>query len=219
MKKKLILILSIFFTTMILTGCTQYIKDDNKNIAKNEVTGQNLVENILCQPEDITTIEAYKKYNMEFKSIPKCSEFKITSGGYEGIWNTIFVKPLAKIILIIKGIVKNSGLAIILVTILIRTVMVPFTKQASLHSKNLKKVLDGEINKNGIYETKISNIKKFDATKLDELSIDKSLVSDAIIVNKQKGILAKYPSLLNYILFILLGLVLYLIFKIGRAHV
>lgn len=140
MKKKLILIITLFLTTILLTGCTSYVKDKDKNVAQNEKTGQKLVENILCQPEAKSTIEAYEKHKVNLKKLPKCNNFNITSGGYEGVWNTIFVKPLAWIIILVKKIVSNTGLAIIIVTLLIRSLMIPVTKKAAVQSENLKKV-------------------------------------------------------------------------------
>ena len=73
------------------------------------------------------------------KKLPKCTDFKITSGGYEGIWTTIFVKPLAWVILKLGTLVKNYGLSIIIITILIRLIMYPITKKSAMQSENLKK--------------------------------------------------------------------------------
>lgn len=139
MKKKSTIILALFISCMLFTGCTKYVKNDKK-IVKNEATGQNLVSNILCQPESKTTLSAYKENKINISKLPKCKNYKLTSGGYEGVWTTIFVKPLAWFILKIRNIVKNVGLAIIFVTLLIRLAIMPFTKKAALQSENLKKV-------------------------------------------------------------------------------
>ena len=140
MKKKLILIFMLLGVTISMTGCTKYLKDsDNKNV-KNEITGQNIVENILCKPTTESTINKYLDNKVNLEKLPSCDKFKITSGGYEGIWTTIFVKPLAWIILKVGYLVKNFGLAIILVTLLIRAFMIPFTKKAAMQSENLKLV-------------------------------------------------------------------------------
>ena len=120
MKKKSAIIISLFISCMLFTGCTNYVKTSDNKIVKNEKTGQNLVQNILCQPEAKSTLSAYKDNKINVKKLPKCSELKITSGKYEGIWTTIFVKPLAWLIMLFTNLVKNSGLAIILVTLLIR---------------------------------------------------------------------------------------------------
>ena len=84
-KNKKIVIILLFLLLIPLTGCTKILKDENKKTVQNTKTGQNLVENILCQPEDSTTIEIYNQHNIEINNLPKCSNFKITSGGYEGI--------------------------------------------------------------------------------------------------------------------------------------
>jgi YidC/Oxa1 family membrane protein insertase len=125
---------------MFLTGCTSYVKDDDNKIVKNETTGQNLVENILCRPESKEILKSYKEHDLDISKLPKCSKFKVTSGGYEGVWTSVFVKPLAWFILLITKIVKNSGLAIIVATLTIRLLMMPLTRKAAMQSENLQKV-------------------------------------------------------------------------------
>lgn len=139
MKKKTVRILLIFLLVLTLTGCTKQLKDSNNKIVKNEITGQSLPSNILCRAEDENTVKLYEDNGVEMSKLPKCSEFKITSGGYEGIWTAIFVKPLAWVILKLGGLVKNYGLSIIIITILIRLIMYPITKKSAMQSENLKK--------------------------------------------------------------------------------
>ena len=138
MKKKKITILLTIVALFTLTGCTKTLKNSDKKVVQNTETGQTLVENILCQPEDETTIKLYQENGVELDNLPKCKDFKITSGGYEGIWTTIFVKPLAWVIFKIGGLVKNYGLAVILITILIRLVMFPLTQKSAMQSENMK---------------------------------------------------------------------------------
>ena len=142
MKKKSKLIILTLVCSFLLTGCTSYLKDDQKKVVRNEKTGQNIVDNILCQPTYKSTLNIYEEHEMldEVKKFTKCKEFKINSGGYDGLWTSFFVKPLAWLIVSIANLVKNSGIAIIIVTLIIRSVMIPFTKQAALQSENLKKV-------------------------------------------------------------------------------
>lgn len=134
-KKLTILAMSVF----LLTGCAKNLTDENKKVVKIDETGQSLVSNILCQPTDSKAIELYEKYNVDIKSLPNCNEFKITSGGYEGIWNTIFVKPLAWVIIKLGGLVKNYGLAIIIITLALRLAVMPVTKKTAMQSENMKK--------------------------------------------------------------------------------
>lgn len=142
--------LQIFIITILLfgmTGCTKYLKDDNKQIIKNEKTGQNITSNILCKPTDKDILNIYDKYNETAKSenkiniaeLEECNDLKVLGGKYEGIWTTIFVKPLAWLIIKVGGLVKSYGLSIILTTLLIRLAVYPFTKKTAMQSENLKK--------------------------------------------------------------------------------
>lgn len=137
-KKKIVLIMMLCAITLSSTGCTTLLKDDNGKTVQNPVTGQNLPKNILCQPESSSTLEVYDKYNVEIEKLPKCQNFTPASGGYEGIWTTIFVKPLAWVIIQIGKLVKNYGLAIIFITLLIRLIMYPLTRKSAMQSENLK---------------------------------------------------------------------------------
>ncbi len=151
-KNKILKVLIIFVLVFSLTGCTKYLKQDGKTV-RNESTGQNLTKNILCQPEG-ETLKLYEKYNEEvekenqvkLETLPKCQSLKITEGKYEGIWTSIFVKPLAWFIIQIGKLVNSYGLALILATIIIRAVVWPFTKKTALQSENLKKA-QPELNK------------------------------------------------------------------------
>lgn len=138
MKNKTIKILATAFIAVSLTGCTKILKEDKKPV-QNPETGQNLVQNILCQPEEQTTIDIYKEHNVDLEKLPKCKNYKITSNGYEGLWTTLFVKPIARLIILIGELVKNYGLAVIILTLAIRTVLYPVTKKTAMQSENMKK--------------------------------------------------------------------------------
>lgn len=141
MKKKSLII--ILLLMVLLTGCTKQLTKPDENNKKrpviNEKTGQTLTENILCQPSEENVIKLYKENNVDIDKLPKCSEFNVTSGGYEGIWSTIFIKPLAFVIVKVGLLVKNYGLAIIIIGILIRLLLVPITKKTAVQSENMKK--------------------------------------------------------------------------------
>ena len=121
-----------------LTGCTKILKDENKKVVQNEETGQNLTENILCRPTNEKVINLYNENKVDLSKLPKCDEFKITSGGYEGIWTTLFVKPLAFLIIQLGKLTKNYGVAIILLTLLIRLILYPVTKKTAMQSEVMK---------------------------------------------------------------------------------
>ncbi len=138
-KNKLKIFVLLFTVVLTLTGCTKILKNDDKKVVQNTLTGQNLVENILCKPTDENTLKLYRENNVDVDSLVDCKNFSVASGGYEGIWTTIFVKPLAWIIIKIGNLVKNYGLSVIIVTLLIRMILYPITKKTALQSENMKK--------------------------------------------------------------------------------
>ena len=156
MNKKLkvtILTIMMFLTV----GCTKYVKDDNNKQVINETTGQTLTANILCKP---TSDELYKIYEgnndkltTKLEELPSCDDFKPTDIKYQSLWESIFVKPLAWLILKLGEIVKNYGLSVIIISILIRCILIPLTKNTMAQSENMKKA-SKELNK---LETKYAN--------------------------------------------------------------
>lgn len=135
-KLKILLIISLVFLT---TGCATTLTDKEKQPVKNEVTGQNLIENIICKPTDKETIKTYEKNGVKIEKLPDCDEFKINDGKYESLWTTFFIKPLSFIIIKIGELVKNYALAVILVSIAIRLIAFPVTRKTALQSELMKK--------------------------------------------------------------------------------
>ncbi len=141
-KSKLIILLLCFF---MLTGCTTYLKADKKAV-KYEKTGQTLTKNILCKPEDEEILKIYEDYNskveedkqIDLSKLPECNKMSLTDS-YEGIWTSVFVRPLA--IIIVQGgkLFKSYGLSLILITILIRLIVLPLTGGAIKQSQNMQK--------------------------------------------------------------------------------
>ena len=141
MKKKsnTLKILIIIALVFLATGCTTTLTDKDNKPVKNEVTGQNLTENILCQPTDKETIKAYEKNGVDIKKLPECEEFQVTSGGYEGLWTNIFVKPLAFILIFVGEKIRNYALAVIIVSLAIRFISYTVTKKTAMQSELIKK--------------------------------------------------------------------------------
>ena len=143
--KKQIKIITILLTVFMLTGCTKYLKLDKKAV-KYDQTGQTLTSNILCRPEDEEIIKIYEDYNskveenkkINLEELPSCENMKLT-GKYEGLWTNLFVKPLAILIVNIGKILKSYGLALILITIVIRAIVWPLSGKAAKQSKNMQK--------------------------------------------------------------------------------
>ena len=138
-KNRKIKIIVILLLLVLMTGCTKTLTDSDKKAVRNEKTGQTLTANILCQPTNKETIKIYEKYDVKIDKLPKCSEFKITSGKYEGLWTSIFVKPLAFFLLVLGGIVKNYGISVIIISLIIRFIAYPITKKTAMQSEIMKK--------------------------------------------------------------------------------
>ena len=116
-------------------------KDDctnSCNLAKKNETGQNLVSNILCKPTDSSINIIYKKYGVDIESLPSCSEYKAFSS-YEGLWISIFVRPLAWALINLGILLNNTGFSLVIISILIRVLLMPLTKGSAMQSENLKK--------------------------------------------------------------------------------
>ena len=69
-----------------------------------------------------------------------CEEFTVTSGKYEGLWTSIFVKPLAWVILFFGKLTSSFGLGLIITSILIRLVVYPLTKKSTVQAQNMQKI-------------------------------------------------------------------------------
>ena len=182
-KKLLIVVIALMF---LITGCTKQFKDADGKVIQDETTKQTLVENILCRPVDLKdtyekAIEEKKKdldklledgeiskkehkkqvdKLLDIEELPVCTEMSITSGGYESIWTSIFVKPLAWVIVQLGKLVKNYGLAIVLITILIKLVLFPLTYKSLKQSEAIKKA-----------QPKLNKIEKKYAGKTDQESM------------------------------------------------
>lgn len=141
MKKKKIITLLIII--LLSTGCGSAIKNDKKQVQIYKPTGQTLQNNILCKPTNKDLLKLYTKYDKQMKisikKLPECKNFKINSNKSTGIWELLIVKPLAFIILKLGYAIKNFGLSVMIVGLLIRIVLLPFSKKSQMQSENLKK--------------------------------------------------------------------------------
>ena len=144
--KKIVSIVLVIALLLLSTGCTKTLTDSKKNPVKNELTGQNLTENILCKPTNKETIKLYNKNGVKIKKLPDCDNFKINSGKYEGLWTSIFIKPLAFILIFVGKKVGNYAISLILISLLIRLIAFPFTRKTAMQSELMKQA-QPEINR------------------------------------------------------------------------
>lgn len=135
-KKKQILI--ILACVLLLTGCTKTLKDKDNKAVTNEKTGQSITENIICRPTDKDVIKIYEDNKVKLSKLPECEDFTPLSK-YEGLWTSLFVKPLAWVILQIGSLLNSYGSSIIITCLLIRLVLMPITKKTAMQSELIKK--------------------------------------------------------------------------------
>ncbi len=187
LKKRKILIILVLFL-FLTTGCTKTLTDKNNKRVVYEKTGQSITENILCKPTNKEVIDIYKKNDVDISKLPECKEFKITSGGYEGLWTSIFVKPLAWLIITIGKLLKNYGFGLIIVSILIRAVLIPITKKTAMQSENMKKA-QPELNK---IERKYQNKPQDDRDVMMQKSQEMMMVYKKYNINPMSGCLFSF---------------------------
>lgn len=135
MKKKIVVLLVLLIA---LSGCTKRFTLENKT----DKSKKTYVSNIICKPESEELKKIYEqnvdKLIIEYDKLPNCADLKINSGGYEGLWTSLFVKPLAWIIIKVGLLVKNNGLAIMIIGFLLRAIMYPLSKKSTNMSENMK---------------------------------------------------------------------------------
>ena len=125
----------------------EYVTDDSKynlpikeeEVENSEETKEEVKKDAKKEEAKVPTpSEVTEEENKEEKT--KCKAFKVTTGGYEGLWTSIFVKPLAWLILFLGKYLTNFGLGLIAVTILIRLLMYPLTRKTAMQSEMMKKI-------------------------------------------------------------------------------
>ena len=117
------------------------IKVENKEETIEENKDENSKKEKSKEKEEIKEEEKKETDEIVYEEVEKdCEEFKVTSGGYEGLWSAIFVKPLAWVILFFGKLTTSFGLGLIITSILIRLVVYPLTKKSTVQAENMKKI-------------------------------------------------------------------------------
>ncbi len=133
---KKIIVLCLFL--LLLSGCTKSFTIENKEAEKKVYTA-----NIICQPisKDLKKIyvDNEEKTGIKLEELPECKDFNFIKSKYEGLWTSIFVKPLAWVIIKVGNIVRNYGVSIIIIGLLLRVCMIPMTAKSTMMSENMRK--------------------------------------------------------------------------------
>jgi len=119
-----------------VTSDNEEKKDTNKNEDNKEIKDTKTEKDTTETAEEISSEETEK----ENKKSSECQEFTAFNGKYEGLWTSIFVKPLAWVILLFGKYTGSFGLGLILTSILIRLVVYPLTKKSTMQTEQMKKV-------------------------------------------------------------------------------
>ena len=187
MKKNKKLLIVLLLAVLTLTGCTKQFKDAEGKIVQSEKTKQTLVENVLCKPVELreeydkaienkqkdykkmyeagdlskNEYKEKKKNILNIDKLPVCTEISVIEGGYETLWTSVFVKPLAWVIVNIgKLLWNNYGFAIIVITILIKLILFPVTQKSLKQTESIQKA-----------QPKLNRIEKKYAGKTDQESM------------------------------------------------
>jgi len=141
--KKKYKILIIALILLLLTGCTKTVKDGKKAVTY-ETTGQTLTANILCKPTDQELYNKYEENNdkltVKLEDLPTCKNFTPKKLKYVSLWETVFIKPLAWLILKLGYAVKNMGISVMIIGLLIRLIMMPIQFKTVKQSEAMKKI-------------------------------------------------------------------------------
>lgn len=142
MKKFKIGVLILILLSLTACGNSNYILE-NKKPVENKITGQVLQKDILCKPEAGELDKLYKKYKdqtkIKYDKLPKCKDFNLKSNKSAGLWEGLFVKPLAYIILKLGDLLNSYGLSVIFIGLLIRIILLPISRKTMKQSRNMQK--------------------------------------------------------------------------------
>ncbi len=143
MKKRTKIMVVIIMVLFLCVGCTKTLKD-GKEVIQYEKTGQTLTANILCKPSEEELLKTYEKYDdkltTSLEDLKTCKEFTPKSIKYKSLWESVFVKPIAYLILKLGYLVKNMGISVMLIGLIIRILLMPFQIKTVKQSESLQKI-------------------------------------------------------------------------------
>lgn len=151
MKNKILSIILVM-TILLTTGCgnSSYIVDKENKVVINEKTGQNLQKEIFCKPDKESDVyKLYEEYEDQMKinleKLPECDDFSVSSNKTSSLWQFLFVKPLAYLILKLGNLLKSFGLtkaylgvSVMLIGLAIRLIILPFNIKTQKQSRRMQ---------------------------------------------------------------------------------
>jgi len=122
------------------TELKEQIRELQTNLEEETINEEEFYTELKNLDENLYNRIVALNEQFDISDVVYCTEFGITTGGYEGIWSSFFVKPLAFLLIQVGEFTGNYGWGIVIVTILIRTLLYPVTRKTVMQSENMKKV-------------------------------------------------------------------------------
>lgn len=152
MKKRLMLV-SLIGVLLLTTSCgsSKYILDDNNKAVTS--SGQPLQKSIYCRPsEDSEMYKLYTEYedqmDVKLEKLPECDDFNITSNKTSSLWQFLFVKPIAYLIVRLGAVFNTWGMtkaylavSLIVIGLAIRLIILPFNIKVQKQSKKMQELM------------------------------------------------------------------------------
>jgi predicted transcriptional regulator len=128
MKKKISKLIVLGLFMFLVTGCSTQLKTSDNKVVKNEITGQTLTKNILCQPSSDETIKMYTETLDKSKTI---LQEKLTKNEYTPLVSEAEYKRM-----FMKGVVHNYF------ENSYKELVSFFAKEQKLSADDLKEIID-----------------------------------------------------------------------------
>ena len=125
-----------------LSGIPYCVCDDEKISELNEDTKENQDESKINEDSE-NDVESEKNVDDTSESavtIDECNELSLFSGKYDGLWTSIFVKPLAYVIIFFGKLTGKFGLGLIITSLLIRLILFPLTRKSTVQTEKMKEI-------------------------------------------------------------------------------
>lgn len=135
MKKILVL---LFLSIFLLTGCTKVMTGSEGETIVNEMTNTKIIDNIICKPNDKTLQNLYIDNGKDISALPECQNINILE--WRGLYDTIFIYPIASIFIALGTLFGSYVFAIIILSILAKAIEIISSRNINRQNEILNKI-------------------------------------------------------------------------------
>lgn len=128
----------LIMASFLLTGCTTTLVDRKGEAVVNPKTETKLIDNIICKPNDKDLQNLYKENGKSMNELPECQEVSLFK--WRGIWDTIFIYPVAAIFIAIGTITNSFLIAIIIFSLIARAISFSSSLASAKQNKKMKEI-------------------------------------------------------------------------------